>query len=85
MVDRGVAMRHLLLRLASPGVLPSVAIRAVVLERMSYGSMSLEAASFWGKKCHRRGEFKALGLDVPPPFVGGRPESINPSYGPGTR
>jgi hypothetical protein len=42
-------MRHLLLRLASPGVLPSVASGAVVLGGNVDEGMSLQAVFFWGK------------------------------------
>lgn len=38
-----------------------------------------------GIKFRRRGEFKALGLAVPPPFVGGQPGHVHLSFGPGTR
>ena len=49
-LDRGLALDDPLLRLASPGVLPSVAIRAVALGGYVYGSMGLEAASFFWEK-----------------------------------
>jgi hypothetical protein len=55
---------------------PPVAIRAVALGGNVYGGMSLEAASLFGKRFRRPSEFKPLGSDVPPPFVGGGPFGI---------